>query len=81
MARGWESKSVEETRDLLSEALPKPPKETSAEALALERQKNSLELSRERIIREWNESVHPRRRAQLAEALAFLEKQLQALNS
>jgi hypothetical protein len=77
MARGWESKSVEEQvsqgRPVNQSALD--PRQQAAAARADEqRRRQALELQRERILDE--RTSNPHRRAALAAALADIEEQL-----
>jgi len=80
MARGWESKSVESQMDAAEERRAAAEQiRLTEEETRLQRQREGLELSKVRILRELNESVHPRRREQLAAALAYLEQQLSGI--
>ncbi len=78
MARGWGSKSVEEQQ---SQQAAREPKADPAAAKAAEaertRQRQALELQRERILSERTSSPH--RRAALSEALAGIEEKLAEL--
>jgi hypothetical protein len=76
MARGWESKSVEEQ---MAERTQSSPPERSAGNAAGERQRQELELQRERILAERTSSPH--RRTALAAALNEIEARLRALGS
>jgi hypothetical protein len=80
MARGWESKSVEDQIDAAADRRRKPSsrKAPAPEALELIRQKEreSLLLSRTRVVREIEASQNPRYKALLSKALADLEKKL-----
>ena len=80
MARGWESKSVESQIDAAEErhSMAQHPRLSNEEA-ALLRQREGLQLSRVRVLRELEESVHERHRIQLKAALAYLDQQLAAL--
>ena len=80
MARGWESKSVEEQMDAAEsrKAAAAKPKLNEAQ-LRLERERESIELSRSRILREMEAARHPRHREQLSHALSFLDEQLSNL--
>jgi hypothetical protein len=77
MARGWESKSVEAQIDeaenhrgaILENALP-------PEKLELIRKRETIVLSRTRVVRELNSAQNPRYKAVLSKALADLEAQL-----
>lgn len=82
MARGWESKSVEEQieaaqqRRAQREAAPLSP-----EQAAIERELDGLRLSRTRVQNELAAATHPRRRESLEEALRFLEDRIRQLES
>jgi len=82
VARGWESKSVEEQMDLAQtrKATGAEPKISEAQ-IGLERARESIELSRGRILRELEAARHPRHREQLSQALNFLDEQLLKLQS
>ena len=78
MARGWESKSIEAQIDaaevhhrsaVLDNTLP-------PETLELIRKKESILLSRTRVVRELSAAQNPRYRAVLTKALADLDAQL-----
>ena len=78
MARGWESKSVEEQisaagTSLRGIALHKGP---SPEVLETIREKENILLSRTRVVHDLETAQNPRYRAQLTRALAALDKQL-----
>lgn len=77
MARGWESKSVEEQQ---SEASRPAEPGHSAEELVLIRQKESLQLERTRIVRELDAARNARHREMLTQALAYLDGKLAALD-
>jgi hypothetical protein len=74
MARGWESKSVEEQQSA-GEAGASTP--TAPERARVERQRQELTLQRERILSERTSS--PVRRNALQAALADFESRLAAL--
>jgi len=81
MAKGWESKGVEEQlaeRD--SAALTAAEKRRAAGRMdaGVLRQRQALELQREQVLNE--RTSNPHRRAALAAALAYLEEELTALN-
>jgi hypothetical protein len=75
MSRGWESKSVEEQQS--QAAAPKPAANDSLEAAERKRQRQALELQRERILSERTSSAH--RRTALTNALADIEEKLAEL--
>ncbi len=76
MARGWESKSVEaqqdEARDKSSQSRPAMRTEEAARW----REKESLRLSRKRVLQQLESSTNPRHRKLLEEALADLDRKL-----
>ncbi|HEY2016487.1 MAG TPA: hypothetical protein VGH38_23445 [Bryobacteraceae bacterium] len=77
MARGWESKSVEaqiDAAEIHRSALI--PKEPSPESLVLIRKKETILLSRTRVVRELKTAQNPRYRAVLTKALTDLDAQL-----
>ena len=80
MARGWESKDVEdqvERRE--AEKLAAAAAKLTAEEAELARKRGPLELDRTRVMRELAATKHPRRRAQLEAALAHLNAELAKL--
>lgn len=82
MARGWESKSVEEQMDAAEsrKAAAAQPKLSEVQ-LRIQRERESIELSRGRILRELEAARHPRHREQLSQALSFLDERLSKLQS
>jgi hypothetical protein len=80
MARGWESKSVE---DQVQQSESKSTKGKKAQASAAEvdvrRRREVLLLSRKRVERELQASQNPRYKEQLNRALADLDAQLAKL--
>jgi hypothetical protein len=75
MARGWESKSVEQQQDEAAS------KQEHGEALTpeqiVERQRRQgLELSRQRILQQLQVACNPRHREMLEAALAELEQKI-----
>ena len=80
MARGWESKSVEESqadRGKREEARPR----LTAEQRAREQRRRGLELSRTRVARELEVTTAAVRRAALESALAQLDREIAELGS
>jgi hypothetical protein len=53
----------------------------SDDAVRIQREREGLELSRTRIVRELGEARHPRHREQLTAALTFLEERLVKLTA
>jgi hypothetical protein len=78
MARGWESKSVEAQIDMAEAHRPyhQEIKAPSPESLELIRKKETILLSRTRVVRELHAAQNPRYKAVLTKALADLDAQL-----
>jgi hypothetical protein len=80
MSRGWESKSVESQmeeaalRRGTTHQIPLTPEQIRVRA-----ERQSLELSRTRVLKDLESAVHPRRRAQLEAGLRYLDEKLAAL--
>jgi hypothetical protein len=81
MARGWESKSVEAQIDMAESSRAfAPAKKPSPEALASVRKRETLLLSRTRVVREMESAQNPRYKAVMLKALADLDAQLSTLH-
>ena len=81
MARGWESKSVEAQQ---ADAHDKPVKlrpPLNADEAARSRQKESLRLSRQRVLQQLEVSQNPRHRQVLESSLADLDERLNKLQA
>jgi|HubBroStandDraft_5_1064220.scaffolds.fasta_scaffold1042267_1 hypothetical protein len=80
MARGWESKSVESQIES-AETHVRPPFDVQipAEKLELMRKRESLSLSRTRVLRELETSQNPRYKNLMEKALADLNSELRRL--
>jgi hypothetical protein len=79
MARGWESKSVEAQIDMAEPRRRKRVvvlKSEGPNALDLIRKRESLMLSRTRVVQELNSALNPRYRELLGKALADLDSNL-----
>jgi hypothetical protein len=77
MARGWESKSIAAQIDLAQVLVTSRPTEApSPESLELIRKKETILLSRTRVVRELGNAQNPRYKAVLTKALADLDAQL-----
>jgi hypothetical protein len=83
MARGWESKSVEEQ---IESAQSRPPRggraaiEMSAAQVNLVREKENLTLSRTRVLHEIETSQNPRYLQLLSRQLKVLDEKLRKLH-
>jgi hypothetical protein len=78
MARGWESKSVEEQIELAAEkaASLKTESKVNEEEAARKREIESLQLSRTRVLQDIASASNPRYRDQLQKSLDFLDEKL-----
>ena len=82
MARGFESKSVQEQwqdAEAAADARKKPKR--SAEQLELDKKREGFALSRRRILHELEATTNERRREQLRAALGHLDGELAKLSS
>jgi hypothetical protein len=80
MARGWESKSVEAQIDTAeAHRAEKKNNAPSVQSLEVIRKKETILLSRIRVIRELDNAQNPRYKAVLAKALADLDAQLTSI--
>jgi hypothetical protein len=81
MARGWESKSVEsqmESAAELRKARAAVPQLTPEQAKR-QSERESLQLSRKRVLHDLQAATNPRYRDQLEAALRHLDEKLSAL--
>lgn len=79
MARGWESKSVEEQQSEFSTPAEKkvsPTQESRQRASAVE----ALRLKRARVLVQLRESLNPRYSELMRQELAYLDNELARLN-
>jgi hypothetical protein len=79
MARGWESKSVEEQVQEHHQKEENTKKQLTPEQLESRRKREVLLLSRSRVQKDLQASQNPRHRDQLNSALADLDSQIAAL--
>ena len=80
VARGWESKSVEDQQAQASAAKDSKKIQSTPEQQQKQRQKQSLLLSRQRIIQQLQTATHPNHQVTLKAALAELDLQLSHLD-
>jgi hypothetical protein len=81
MSRGWESKSVEsQMEDAASRRNAARRSPLTDEQIRIRSERESLELSRTRVLKDLESASHPRRREQLRAALRYLDQKLAALN-
>jgi hypothetical protein len=76
VARGWESKSVEAQQAEASDKSSKPRPPMSPEEAARWREKESLRLSRQRVLQQLDATQNPRHRKMLEDSLAALDEKL-----
>ena len=81
MARGWESKAIEESQIEAAEERLKRSNAIAQNAAenSLQRERESLELSRTRVMQDLAAASNPKYRALLEQSLRFLEEKLAAL--
>jgi hypothetical protein len=80
MARGWESKAVEEQREAAArEPTRKQRPERSAKELERIRKREDLQLARKRVAADLAVATHPRHRELLERTLADLDSRIRAL--
>ena len=78
MARGWESKSVESQQDAQSSSERGDGMTPEQRRRKLKRE--SVEMSRRRVLQEIETTRSEVRRASLEQAMAFLDQQLEELS-
>ena len=76
MARGWESKSVEQQQEETKSSTGRKGKQLTAEQIAAHRRRRGLELSRKRILQQLELATNPQHKKMLETALADLNSQL-----
>lgn len=81
MARGWESKGIEhqqaEAEERRQATVSRPLTDAERERQA---RRNALGLSRARVLQDLQIACHPNHRAMLEGSLAFIERELEALD-
>jgi hypothetical protein len=76
MARGWESKSVEQQQEEMAERHKSSGAPISPSEQKRNRKKEGLLLSRGRLQRQLETATNPRHRTMLEQSIAELDKQL-----
>jgi len=79
MARGWESKSVEQQQEERSAPPSNLHVPVSPEQQQRNRQRDGLLLSRQRLTQQLQAACNPRHRQMLEQSMAELNRQLSAL--
>lgn len=78
MARGWESKSVEEQQSAANAQVESKQRLTPQQA-AQQQEREAIVLSRRRVLQQLQEVQNPRHRQMLEAALSELDKRLARL--
>jgi hypothetical protein len=78
MARGWESKSVEEQQAAATTQTESKQRLTPEQA-ARKQQRDAIELSRRSVLQQLHSAQNPRHRQMLESALAELDSKLERL--
>jgi molecular chaperone GrpE (heat shock protein) len=82
MARGWESKAVESQIEAAeSRGSRSRQAQLNAEQLRMERERESIELSRTRVLQDLAAASNPKYRDLLNRSLQYLDEKLKALNA
>jgi hypothetical protein len=76
MARGWESKSVEQQQEEATSSAQPRGKLLTPEQIVEQQKRKGLELSRHRILQQLEVASNPQHRSMLEAALAELDAQL-----
>jgi hypothetical protein len=76
MARGWESKSVEQQQEEATSSAQQRRTQLTPEQIVEHKRRQGLELSRQHILQQLKVASNPQHRAMLEAALADLEAQL-----
>jgi hypothetical protein len=76
MARGWESKSVEQQQEEATSSTQQRRQQLTPEQIAEQQKRKGLELSRQRILQQLEVASNPQHRSMLESALAELNAQL-----
>jgi len=78
MARGWESKSVEDQQAEASRDKTSPKKHLTPDQVVREHQLEGMRLSRARVLQQLDSARDPRHRQMLQDALAELDRRILA---
>lgn len=80
MARGWESKEVESQIEAAEEARAMRAAAGSSAQIALRCERESLELSRTRVLQDMHNATNDRYKQMLQRSLDFLDEKLAAFD-
>jgi hypothetical protein len=78
MARGWESKSVEQQQEEATSSTPQRRQQLTPEQIVEQQRRSGLKLSRQHILQQLEVASNPQHRTMLEAALADLDAQLNA---
>ncbi len=82
MARGWESKAVESQIEAAEASASRSKRaQVSPEQLRGERERESIELSRTRVLQDLASATNPKYRALLERSLQYLNEKIAALEN
>ncbi|MBV8549831.1 MAG: hypothetical protein JOY54_00925 [Acidobacteriaceae bacterium] len=81
MARGWESKAVESQIEAAGERRRTQAPQRHAGEIAAERARESLQLSRTRVLQDMATATNPRYRELLERSLKYLDEKITALDA
>jgi molecular chaperone GrpE (heat shock protein) len=82
MARGWESKAVEsQIEAAATRSEQSRVNQVKAAEISLQRERESLELSRTRVLQDLANAANPRYKELLERSLGFLDEKLAALET
>lgn len=76
MARGWESKSVEQQQEEATSSTQQRRQQLTPEQIVEQQKRKGLELSRQRVLQQLEVASNPQHRSMLESALAELNAQL-----
>jgi hypothetical protein len=79
MARGWESKSVESQMEAVENRSPVSRVVRTEQQIRVDRERESLLMSRKRVLHDIETATHTRYREQLEAALRYLDSRLKEL--
>jgi hypothetical protein len=79
MAKGFESKSVEEQQNEVRDAQKSTKPRLTAEQIAQKQSRDSLEMSRQRVMQQLQTACNPNHRKMLEKALTDLNERIAKL--
>jgi hypothetical protein len=81
MARGWESKSIEQQQEMAASDLTQRKAAMTPGQIAEQRRREGLQLSRQQVLQQLQVACNPRRRQMLEAALADLDAKIGSLET